>query len=198
MTRIGTDMSAHRKSKPNSAFLQLMSLHWWMARLYVLLFAGGWLMTHVPDGISWRMALYDFHKSIGVVTIAILTWRILVLLQVWWRKYTKRLPKFTPSWLRIVVLHTLLYLLMWAVPITGVFLSSSYKTNNVRVFGLAIPDLFPQNSALVDLARNLHFWFAYIFLAFTVLHLVAQWKVVRAHWRQAQKWLQHQYSQWFS
>jgi cytochrome b561 len=187
-------MSAYKKPKPNSAFLQLMSLHWWMARLYVLLFAGGWFMTHVPTGTSLRDGLYDFHKSIGIITIFMLSWRILVLLQVWWRKYTKRLPKFTAGWIRMVVLHTLLYLFMWAVPITGVFLSNSYQASNVRLFGLAVPDLFPQNSARVDLARNLHFWFAYIFLAFTVLHLIAQWKVVRAHWRQVKKWLEHQLS----
>lgn len=198
MKTIGADMLTPNKPKSNSAFLRLMSLHWWMARLYVLLFAGGWLMTHLPNGISWRVALYNFHKSIGIVTVAMLTWRILVLLQVWGRKYTKRLPKFTASWIRTVALHTLLYIFMWAVPITGVFLSNSYQANNVHLFGLAIPDLFPQNSALVALARNLHFWFAYIFLAFTILHLIAQWKVVRAHWRQAQKWLQGQHSRWFS
>jgi cytochrome b561 len=198
MATIGTDMLTPKKPKPNSAFLRLMSLHWWMARLYVLLFVGGWFMTHVPTGTSLRMALYDFHKSIGLLTIAMLTWRIFVLIQVWWRKYASRLPKFTARWMRTVVLHTLLYLFMWIVPITGVFLSNSYKTNNVRFFGLAIPDLFLQNSALVDLARNLHFWFAYIFLACTILHLIVQWKVVRAHWRQGQKWLQRQYFRWFS
>jgi cytochrome b561 len=108
------------------------------------------------------------------------------------------LPKFTAGWIRTVVLHTLLYIFMWAVPITGIFLSNSYQPNNVHLFGLIIPDLFPQNSALIAFGRNLHFWFAYIFLAFTVLHLGAQWKVVRAHWRQVQKWLERQHSRWFS
>lgn len=191
-------ISSHQKLRQNSAFLRLMSVHWWMARLYVLLFVGGWWMTHLPEGTPFRAMLYDFHKSTGVLTIALLTWRILVLLQVWQRKYTRRLPKFTAKWMKTAALHTLLYVFMWAVPVTGVFLSNSFQAKNVRLFGIELPDLFPQNAAIVDLARSLHFWFAYVFLAFTVLHLIAQWKVVRAHWRQVQKWLQRKRSQWFS
>jgi cytochrome b561 len=72
---------------------------------------------------------------------------------------------------------------MWAVPITGFLLSNSYKSNNVKFFGLPLPDIFPQNSAMVDLGRNLHFWLAYTFLAFIILHIVLQWKVAKAMWR---------------
>jgi cytochrome b561 len=197
MSSIKSGTPPNKKPRQNSAFLRLMSVHWWMARLYVVLFVGGWFMTHVPKDSSYRMMLYDFHKSIGVLTIAILTWRILVLLQVWWRKYTKRLPKLSPSWIKTFILHTLLYVFMWVTPVTGVFLSNSFQTNNVKFFGIGLPDLFPQNSAIVELAKNLHFWFAYVFLAFTILHLIAQWKVVRAHWRQVRQWLQRKRSQWF-
>lgn len=179
-----------QQPRKNSAFLRLMSIHWWMARLYVVLFVGGWLMTHLPKDSNYQTVLHDFHKSIGVLTTAVLTWRILVLLQVWWRKYTKRLPKSTPSWLKTFVLHVLLYAFMWVVPVTGVFLSNSFQAQNIKFFGIGLPDLFPQNVALVELARNLHFWCAYIFLVFTILHLIAQWKVVRAHWRQVGQWLQ--------
>lgn len=196
MSRIAIEQQP-KKTRQNSAFLRLMSVHWWMARLYVVLFVGGWLMTHLPQNSNYQTVLYDFHKSIGVLTTAILTWRILVLLQVWWRKYTKRLPKFTPIWLKTVVLHTLLYALMWVVPVTGVFLSNSFQSQNIKFFGIGLPDIFPQNIAFVELARSLHFWCAYIFLAFTILHLIAQWKVVRAHWRQVGQWLQSKRSQLF-
>jgi cytochrome b561 len=36
---------------------------------------------------------------------------------------------------------------------------------------------------MVDVGRNLHFWLAYTFLAFIILHIVAQWKVAKALWR---------------
>jgi cytochrome b561 len=154
-----------------------------MAACYLVLFVVGKLMSELSDEVSFREALYDFHKSLGVLVIGLLTWRILVLLRVWWRKYTKRLPKFTPSWFRTFALHFSLYIFMWAVPVSGVFLSNSYQSHNVSLFGIGLPDFFPQNKAVLELGRNLHFWFAYTFLAFIILHAIAQWKVIRANWR---------------
>lgn len=178
------------KPRVNSAFKQLMSIHWWMAACYLIVFISGWFMSELAGEVSFRDLLYDFHKSIGVLTMALLTWRIFTLLQVWGRKYTKRLPKFTPAWMRNFALHTALYIFMWAVPLTGFFLSNSYRPNNVKFFGIVLPDLFPQNQAVVDLARNMHFWFAYTFLAFILLHTILQWKVVRANWRRLRGFIQ--------
>ncbi len=171
------------KPRVNSVFKQLMSMHWIMAACYLVIFTTGTFMARLPREVFFRGSLYDFHKSMATLVMALLTWRILLLLRVWWRKYTKRPPKFTKEWFQKFALHTTLYLFMWVVPVSGFFFSNSYKSNNVHFFGITLPDLFPQNSAMVDLGRNLHFWFAYTFLAFTVLHILAQWKVVRANSR---------------
>jgi cytochrome b561 len=171
------------KLRVNSAFKALMSMHWLMAGCYLVLFITGTLMAQLPREVFIRNPLYDFHKSIGTLVMALLTWRILVLLRVWWRKYTKRPPKFTKEWFKTFALHTSLYMFMWGVPVTGFLLSNSYKSNNVKFFGIVLPDIFPQNSAMVDVGRNLHFWLAYTFLAFIILHIVAQWKVAKALWR---------------
>lgn len=72
---------------------------------------------------------------------------------------------------------------MWAVPIAGFLLSNSFRSNNVKFFGLLLPDIFPQNEDMVDVGRALHFWLSYTFLAFIVLHLMVQWKVAKANWR---------------
>ena len=180
---------ASRTAKPrkNSAFKHLMSIHWWMFYCYIILFVGGILMARLHRELMGRNLLYDFHKSVGVLTMALLTWRILTLLRVWWKKYTKRLPKYSPEWMRKFALHTSLYLFMWAVPISGFFFSNSYQNDNVRFFGIILPDLFPQNSALVGLGRSIHFWLAYTFLAFIVLHAIDQRKVVKGFWRRINK-----------
>ncbi|HLP86998.1 MAG TPA: cytochrome b [Nostocaceae cyanobacterium] len=182
-------MTASTQAKPrrNSAFQHLMSVHWWMAGFYLVLFMTGVLMPRLPDELVIVGPLYDLHKSIGALVLGLLTWRILVLLRVWWRKYTKKFPKFSPQWLKVVALHTVLYLFMWAVPVSGFFLSNSYKSNNVKFFGLTLPDIFPQNSEVLELARSMHFWTAYIFLAFVVLHIIDQWKVTKALWRRFTK-----------
>jgi cytochrome b561 len=130
-----------------------------------------------------RGPLYDFHKSVGVLTMAFLTLRILTLLRVWWKKYTKRLPKFTKEWYKSFALHVSLYVFMWLVPVAGFLLSNSYKSNIVKFFGILLPDMFPQNSAMVEVGRSLHFWLGYTFLAFVILHILDRKKVVRANWR---------------
>ncbi len=175
------------KSRKNSAYKNLMSIHWWMFNCYIIVFIVGTFMSRLPLEVFGRNLLYDFHKSLGVLTMALLTWRILTLLRVWWKKYTKRLPKYSPQWMQKVALHTSLYIFMWAVPISGFFFSNSFKSNNVRFFGVTLPDLFSENSDLVDLGRNIHFWLAYTFLAFIILHAIDQFKVVKAFWRRISK-----------
>jgi cytochrome b561 len=175
--------SSTSKPRLTSAFQRLMSVHWWMAAAYLILFVGGTIMSQLPREVSFRGGMYDFHKSIGVLSMALLTWRIFVLIQVWWKKYSKRLPRLSPKWWQTFILHASLYLFMWAVPIAGFLLSNSFKAKNVSFFGLVLPDIFPQNKEMIEVGRGLHFWLAYTFLAFVILHTIAQWKVVRANWR---------------
>lgn len=174
--------TAPRSPRLNSVFQRLMSIHWWMAGCYLILFVVGTFMAQLPRN-DFRNMLYDFHKSIGVLTMALLTWRILTLIQVMGKKYARRLPKLSPQWLRNFALHTLMYVFMWAVPLAGFLLSNSFRANNVKFFGLLLPDIFPQNEATVDVGRALHFWLSYTFLAFIALHLMVQWTVAKANWR---------------
>jgi cytochrome b561 len=167
----------------NSAFMNLMSIHWWMASCYLILFVSGSFMARLPGNFLLLNSIYDFHKSIGAVTMALLTWRIVTLLRVWWRKYNKRSPKLTSRWWKVFLLHTCLYIFMWAVPVSGFFLSNSYKNNNVKLLWLVLPDLFPEDSAMVDLGTSIHFWIAYTFLAFIFIHILAYWKVFKANLR---------------
>ena len=124
-------------SKPRltSAFQRLMSIHWWMALCYVALFLGGTFMARLDREVSFRGSFYDVHKMIGVLTLALLGWRILVLVQVWWKKYSKRWPMLNGKWWKNVALHSGMYLLMVAVPMAGFLLSNSFKANNVIFLG---------------------------------------------------------------
>jgi cytochrome b561 len=171
------------KPRLNSAFKQLMSLHWAMAACYLVQFITGPFMAQLQREFFMRNPLYAFHKSVGVLTMAFLTLRILTLLRVWWKKYTKRLPKFTKEWYKSFALHASLYVFMLLVPVAGFLLSNSIRNKNVPFFGIVVPDMFPKNPAMVEVGRSLHFWLSYTFLAFAILHLLDQKKVVRANWR---------------
>ena len=178
-------MTTQPAAKPrlNSAFKQLMSLHWAMSACYLVLFITGPFMAQLQREFFIRNPLYAFHKSVGVLTMAFLTLRILTLLRVWWKKYTKRLPKFTKEWYKNFALHASLYVFMWLVPVAGFLLSNSIRNKNVPFFGIVVPDMFPKNPAMVEVGRSLHFWLSYTFLAFVILHLLDRKKVVRANWR---------------
>jgi cytochrome b561 len=171
-----------KKPRFNSAFQRLMSVHWWMAGLYLILFMGGSFMSRLPRS-DFRGMLYDFHKSIAILTIILLVWRVATLIQVLLKKYMSRLPKLSSQWIKNFVLHTFIYGFMVGVPISGFFFSNSFRANNVSLFGLGLPDFFPQNKDLVEIGRSLHFWLAYTFLAVIALHLISQWKVAKANWR---------------
>jgi cytochrome b561 len=172
--------SQTKKPRFNSAFQRLMSVHWWMAGCYLILFIGGTAMARLPRS-EFRGMLYDFHKSIAVLSIALLVWRIATLIQVVLKKYMSRLPKISTVWIRNFVLHTAMYVFMLQVPITGFFFSNSFRANNVKFFGLGLPDIFPQNKDMVEIGRSLHFWLAYAFLSLILLHLIFQWKVGFLH-----------------
>lgn len=175
------------KGRINSAFKQLRQIHWIMAICYAIVFVVGVLMAHAPIN-PIRGNVYTFHRSMGALTMALLLARIFFLQQVWWRKFARQRPKVTGEWLRGVLLHTALYLFMLIVPLSGFFLSNSFRSGVVSFFWVVtLPDIFPQNPEVVGLARNLHFWLVYTFFAFVLVHVLEQRKFVQGQWRRLTK-----------
>lgn len=150
---------------------------------FLLLFVTGTIMSRLTRGTPGRGEMYDVHKGLGVIVLLLLVARLVVLLRVWWRKYTKQLPKFSPAWWQKFLLHGLLYGLMVVVPLSGLLFSNSRRSGSVQVFGLTVPDLFPVNPEVANLAQDLHFWLAYTFLITIIVHLIAQKNYIQAQWR---------------
>lgn len=171
------------KPRLTSAFKQLWSLHWVMVICFLLLYTAGAFMSRLPNNVSFRDNLFDFHKSVGALVIGLLMFRIFLLLQVFWRKYTSRHPRMTQRWVQMVILHTVLYVLMLGVPLSG-FLYSNSGDHDVVFLGLiTLPRLFGVNPDIFELAHQLHFWLAYTFLALIVLHAFEQRQFFRTVWR---------------
>jgi len=72
--------------------------------------------------------------------MALLTWRILILLRVVARKY--KTPKFTQEWFKTFALHTTLYVFMWVVQR---LLLQLFQKQQRALLRITLPDLFPQN-----------------------------------------------------
>ncbi|WP_373543020.1 cytochrome b [Chamaesiphon sp.] len=175
--------------RTTSIFKQLMSLHWMMAACFLLVYITGAIVARLQTGAVYsgpKGLLSVFHQSIGVLVMMLLIARILLLIRVVWRKYSRRLPTLTFPWILQFTLHAILYGLMLVAPVTGLLIANSYGSQ-VPFFGLAtVTPIFAKNEAVVETARSLHFWFSYLFLACIMLHILAHWHIVRRSWRQIQ------------
>jgi cytochrome b561 len=181
--------AAAPKPRINNIFKQLMSVHWWMAGLYLFLLAGGTIFERIQGDSSGRELLLAAHKSFGVLVLLLLGWRGYLLVRVWGRKYTKHFPKLTGNWYFKTGLHTGLYLLMLAVPLSGYWLSNAYQAHNINLFGIPMPDIFPVDSEGASQASAAHSRTSKIFAIAIVVHFIAQYKVVKASWRRFSAWM---------
>lgn len=68
-----TPVKKSAKFRGNSVFKRLWSMHWMMAACCFVLFVAGTLMVRMPEELVLREHTYTLHKSIGALTMALLT-----------------------------------------------------------------------------------------------------------------------------
>ena len=131
-------------------------LHWLIAVLIIGAFTMGLVMTDMPGISPTKLKYYSWHKWAGVTILALAALRLL------WRLGHKppAHPAALPAWQRQAAdgLHTLLYILMFAVPVSGYFytLSAGYP---VVYFGLfQLPVLIDANPGWKPVLQGVHFW----------------------------------------
>lgn len=129
------------------------ALHWLMALGLPSLFVLGLTMADLHLS-PLKLKLYSWHKWAGVTLF------ILALFRLFWRR-THRPPELPAHmsplerWLAHSG-HALLYLLMFAIPVSG-WLMSSAKGVQTVYFGLwPIPDLLSKDKALGDALHEVH------------------------------------------
>lgn len=145
-------------------------LHWSIATLIFVQFALGWI------AVSWRLSptkleLFTWHKSIGILIL------LLVVLRLLWRfaNVAPALPVDTPAGERTAAhaSHTVLYLLMLAIPLSGWVINSAAKIP-FRVFWLfPLPSIVAPDKTVAELAKQIHF---ILFIAIAVvvgIHIAA-------------------------
>ncbi|HLX28175.1 MAG TPA: cytochrome b [Casimicrobiaceae bacterium] len=146
-----------------------IALHWLTAALVVTNLLLGLSMVALP--ISPRkLHWYLFHKSIGI-TIFLLT-----SLRVAWRAVHPHPPPVPmPRWQRrsAAISHALLYVLLFAIPISGWLYSSATGVQVVYLGVLPLPDLVAKDRALGDALRIVHVSFNASLFAVLVVHVAA-------------------------
>jgi len=146
--------------------------HWFMAVLVFAGFAMGLYMVDLrisPD----KLKFYSWHKWIGVTIF------ILAAFRLWWRML-KAPPteKVMPAWQRNTakVTHWLLYLLFFAVPISGWLFSSAKGLPTVYLGLVQLPDLIQKNTEMAPLIKQSHLIVSYSLGFLAVLHVLAVFK----------------------
>src|SRR6476661_8952395 len=144
-------------------------LHWLIAALIVGAFTLGLVMTDIPGFSPTKLRYYAWHKWAGVTVLLLAALRLL------WR-LTHRppaLPDAMPAWQRGAAagLHHLLYVMLFAVPLSGYFytLASGFP---VVYFGLfQLPVLIAKDPALAETLKAVHYWLTMSLAALVALHV---------------------------
>jgi cytochrome b561 len=165
-------------------------LHWLIAIAIFGMFALGWYMSELPKeapkqlafdlfdlGIyTWPLAeeasprtfYFNLHKSIGVTLFA------LIILRILWR-ITHKPPAMLSSYKALerklaTGVHHMLYLLMVALPVSGIIMAT-YSKYGIKWFGIDfIAGL--DDKVLRDTFKEVHEIVGFLMVLILVLHIV--------------------------
>lgn len=150
--------------------ISIRILHWFMALMILGMIGVGWYMEDLPRENPLKGQLVGLHKSFGALAL------ILFFVRAALRLATKvpPLPETIPVIQRFLAHagHKLLYLLMFIVPLSGYAMSNLYGYG-VKMFGIEMPKLFPEDKELASFVREAHEILPYILLGVVVLHVGA-------------------------
>ncbi|MFO1473193.1 MAG: cytochrome b [Lysobacterales bacterium] len=146
------------------------SLHWLIVLLLLAQGTVGLLMGDMARGPD-KIAVYALHKSVGITLLALAVARLL------WRLYAGRPAPVpgTPSWQERAAsaMHAALYLLLFAVPISG-WVMNSAAGFPLQWFGLFnLPSIAPHDRDLHELAESMHEWLFWALVALAAAHAAA-------------------------
>lgn len=154
-----------------------IAFHWILAIAIVGAFGVGLYMTGLPMSPT-RLKIYTWHKWAGVTILALSALRLL------WRlaKAPPALPaavsRAMPRWQHLAHhgTHAALYLLFFAVPLSG-WAYSSAAGFPITWFGvLPLPDLVAPDKALAEVLKESHELLAFALAGLVVLHVAAALK----------------------
>lgn len=148
-------------------------LHWFVALAIIANFALGLTMAEMSLSPQ-KLKFFSWHKWVGVTIF------LLVCLRLLWRlgHVAPALPVGMPAWQKTAahLSHILLYVFMFAIPLSG-WLYSSAAGKPVVYLGLfPLPDLVQADKDLAETLKEVHEYLNLTLAAFVVLHVAAAWK----------------------
>jgi cytochrome b561 len=145
------------KSDPTQWGSLARFFHWTIVVLILVQATIGLVMVQLPKRPA-VIPVYTFHKSLGLTIFA------LAVLRLTWRLFDVRPvePVSVPHWQVNAARagHVLLYVLIFAVPLSGWLFDSASALRPFKWFGLFdVPSLTGgQDASIKNLAKAAHFW----------------------------------------
>lgn len=144
--------------------------HWLLFLLIAGMLAVGFIMVEMNDSPG-KFRLYFFHKAIGLLILGLMALRLL-----WTVSNPKpQLPTHVPSLLRWGAIggHWLLYLLLFAMPLSGWILScaAGHPPSFFGLFQASLP--IEKNKALASFMGEVHETIAWIIIVVVSFHIIA-------------------------
>ncbi|RDH40879.1 MAG: cytochrome b [Candidatus Aquirickettsiella gammari] len=142
--------------------------HWLMAFLIIGMYLVAYMMINISPS-HFRDSLYNFHKATGLLLLG------LVALRLWWRVFNVQptLPASISIWQRHAANWNIvgLYILMFAMPITG-FLSSTLANHAITFYGLFTILPLANNHTASRFFSKSHEIASYLLIMFFALHVI--------------------------
>jgi cytochrome b561 len=158
------------KNTPDNWGTIARSFHW----LIAVLVLGQLVIGKVADEMALspqKLDLFVWHKSIGVSILLLALFRLL------WRvgNAPPEPPPGIPRWETLFARtgHTLLYVLLFAVPISGWWISDSSRIPFKAFWIVPVPDWLPTDRATQELAEDVHGMLIIALLAVLAIHIAA-------------------------
>lgn len=147
----------------------VIAAHWLVAALIFIAFPLGVYMHDLPLSPQ-KLQFFSYHKWIGMTVLLLFVPRLLVRLFV---AVPPALP--APAWQLKAAewTHVLLYVLMFAVPLSGWLMSSAKGFQVVYLGLLPLPDLVSKNAELGDFLKTVHQTLNLALLGLVGLHVAA-------------------------
>jgi cytochrome b561 len=145
-------------------------LHWLVAACVLLIAPVAIAMTRVGKGPT-QDALYNLHKSLGVLILILMVLRLINRLAVGALEAEKEIEPWQKTVSSIV--HTSFYVLLLAMPVVGYVANSAYGATT-PFFGLfELPRIVGTNEQLAAQLFTLHRWVGWLVIVLVLTHVSA-------------------------
>ncbi|WP_353155391.1 cytochrome b [Herminiimonas fonticola] len=162
------------RSSTNRYSLTAIALHWLMAILIIATFLLGLTMVDIPGLTPTKLKYFSWHKWLGVTIFGLACLRLL------WR-LTHTPPAYAAGmsvWQKKMAnaAHGLLYLLIFAVPVSGYFYSLAAGVPVVYLGILPLPVFIAPDPELKVLLKQVHYACNVTLLIVFCLHVLGALK----------------------